>query len=181
MRGRTWLAAVLLLVTSPGLSACFGDDAEPGPSPTPAAEQLTVRTRVTRVAGRLGREERRRLEARAGELVEEYVAAAFLGRGRDPFPGFTAGARRRAEQDRRVLTIDGDSGDGTSVQRASAYLAVLAHRRRAAGATARLQLDLAVPSGAGTDTVRVSGRLLLTPTRDGWRIFGYHLTRGASR
>jgi hypothetical protein len=52
---------------------------------------------------------------------------------------------------------------------------VVAAHGRAVGATAKVSLDLRVTEAGRTRPVRVQGRLLLTPTDHGWRIFGYHV------
>jgi hypothetical protein len=41
-------------------------------------------------------------------------------------------------------------------------------------------LDLAVTDGARDRLLELRGRLLLTPAGDGWQIFGYDLSLGAS-
>lgn len=79
------------------------------------------------------------------------------------------------------------------VVRAEAPVNVLAPRGRPAGATARLDLTLEVTPPPGDDEeadarddtepepqsqdVRLRGRLLLTPVGQGWRIFGFDVTR----
>jgi hypothetical protein len=185
MRRGTRPGALVLLIALVGLTGCT-DDGGSDPRKTSgqvAAESVTVQTRITRIAGRLPPERRRRLEAQVARLVDDYVTASFVAGagGDDAFPGFTPGARRRAMQDLAVLTGRDLVADEVRAERAAAYLAVFAHRYRAQGATARLELDLAVPTEDGTATVRVRGRLLLTPTSQGWRIFGYDLTQGPHR
>ena len=58
---------------------------------------------------------------------------------------------------------------------AIAYVSVVAPEGRAVGATARVSVDLAVADSERTRRLTVSGRLLLTPRPDRWRIFGYDL------
>jgi hypothetical protein len=63
---------------------------------------------------------------------------------------------------------------------------VVAPKGRPAGATARVKVRLVLggldaAEGGDADGQRtdvVSGRLLLTPTAGGWRIFGFDLARG---
>lgn len=134
-----------------------------------------MHTRVTRVAGRLPAARRQAVERRIGTLLQRYVEAAFVQdrSGRSAFPGFTGGARRLAIGDERVLTR---GSQPTEAARASAFVSVFAAGSRAQGATVRLHLKLAAPGNARP--VPLTGRLLVTPTRSGWRIFGYDVARG---
>jgi hypothetical protein len=149
---------------------------------------LALRTGVTRVIGELDPAARKRLAGKVDALVGRYLQAAFL----DPesradgskagaasrFPGFTSGARAQAVTDRRLLTAASLRGaDRVTPVLATAYVSVLAPEGRLAGATARVALDLRVSSDEGTRPLRVRGRLLLTPTSQGWRIFGYDLSQ----
>ncbi len=54
---------------------------------------------------------------------------------------------------------------------------MLAVKGHAAGATARVVLRFRT-DGEVQRKVEVRGRLFLTPTPDGWRIFGYDVTKG---
>jgi|tagenome__1003787_1003787.scaffolds.fasta_scaffold20978955_3 hypothetical protein len=157
-----------------------GSDAQKtssSPSQSPAPRPLEVRTTVTRVAGALPPPRRRSLERHVGALVKGYLRAAFVDarNGTSAFPGFTPAARSLAARDAGVLTA-GDKG--IEVRRAAAYISVFADHRRAQGATVRLVLGL---TGKRGHTRPMAGRLLLTPTSSGWRVFGYHVARGAGR
>jgi hypothetical protein len=59
------------------------------------------------------------------------------------------------------------------VEALRASFSVVAPRGRAVGATARIHLEVQ----RGGRPLRIDGRLLLTPTKRGWQIFGYDLTR----
>lgn len=189
--------AVATLVAVPALllGACTSTD---GASSDPPAESASTDTaevkdrrlrldhRVTRVAGDLSPEQRARLERRLGPVVRSYLEPAFLrsypmaGPGRS-FAGFTPGARRLARKDERLLTGVGlDKAEDVRVRRASAYYSVVAPSSRAVGVTARLVVDVRATRGERTRSVRLRGRLLLTPTRAGWRIFGYDVSRAGA-
>jgi hypothetical protein len=180
-----------LIVAAVTLSGCFGhgDTRSQGPpqsgSASPVAvAPLKVRSGVTRVVGQLAPDARTRLAGRAGSLVKAYFQAAFLdpraGQAAGPlaFPGFTPGARALAERDHDVLTGAPYAGaDRVSPRGGTAYFNVLAPNGHPVGATVRVGLTLSVTDGGRTRPVAVSGRLMLTPTAHGWRIFGYDLSQ----
>jgi hypothetical protein len=182
----SWKPAVALLLVSLGvgiLGGCTHEDRAEKPQPEPSAAAPLVRVRVTHVAGDLGRPQAERLATQLRGLVTDYVGTALVSDpppGDRAFPGFTPRARRLAARDRDVLTL-GSLGDSAEVtpRKVLAYLSVFAPRHRPAGATARLEVTLRVAGVPGTRTVRVSGRLLLTPTDAGWRVFGYDLASSA--
>lgn len=137
---------------------------------------VLVDTEVTRVAGPLPRSERDALRDEVRGLVEEYVESAYVD-GATDFPGFTGGARRLALEDADVTTARRLPGDGrVELLAGRSRVAVLATTRQGAdGATAAVRLVLRPVGGGKADEATVTGRLLLTPTADGWRIFGYDL------
>jgi hypothetical protein len=144
-----------------------------------------VRTRTTlgTVTGRLARKERLRVVAAAGHAVDRWFDAAYVGQPRpragNAFAGFTPGARTVARGDRAVLTNQALAGrvDAVTVTRRRVRVDVLAVRGRAVGLTARFDVDLAT-TGKVERTGAVRGRLLLTPTGHGWKVFGYDVSRG---
>lgn len=174
------------------LSACTSDGPSPAEPESPAgtapaqtlrSSEVDLQTRVTRVAGRLPDKRRTQVADRIGRAVEAHLAAAYLraypmrGPGA-AFADFTPGARKQARRDQRLLTGRGLEGArSVSVTDAAAYVALLAPRRHLVGATARLEVDLRVETDERAEKVRVRGRVMLTPTPKGWRIFGYDLTR----
>ncbi|MDX6325258.1 MAG: hypothetical protein QOK15_1612 [Nocardioidaceae bacterium] len=188
---RRLAALATLLATAATVSACTGhDDTKPAAAPsggsTTAAPlaPLKVRSGVTRIVGELSPKARKHLATRAGALVEAYFRAAFLaphaGRaaGRATFPGFTPEARSLAAQDRGVLTGASYAGaERISPKGGTAYVNVLAPRGHVEGATVQVRLALSVTSNGRARPVAVAGRLLLTPTSKGLRIFGYDLSR----
>lgn len=133
---------------------------------------VVVRTRVTRVAGRVPAAARVQLVARVDRIVTGYVEGLVDGSA-DPYAHFTPGARRlAAASDRPRLPARLRAGP------ASAYLAVLAPQGRILGVTARFRVPLLPDRDAGPRraVADLSGRLLLTPTQGGWRVFGYDVT-----
>lgn len=169
-----------------------GDD--PGTAPAPGSESSApaveepVRTTTTvgTVTGRLAKEDRRRVVAVAGDVVDRWFDAAYVGSPRprvgNAFAAFTSGARARARRDRTVLTNQELVGrvDSAAATRRRVRVDVLAVRGRAVGLTARFALDLAT-TGKAEREVALRGRLLLTPTGDGWKVFGYDVSRGGGR
>ena len=159
----------------------------------PVLPALALRTGVTRVIGELEPAARKRLARTVDALVGRYLKVAFLDpRSRSDtsdeaatsrFPGFTPGARVQAVADRRLLTAASlRDADRVTPVLATAYVSVVAPQGKPVGATARLALDLRVSADEGNRPVRVRvrGRLLLTPTSQGWRIFGYDLAQSGA-
>jgi hypothetical protein len=186
------LAMIAVLFAAAGtLSGCFGHEAAGQGSGPPAAgaspvvtAPLHVRSGVTRVVGELAPDARKHLADRAGALVAAYFRAAFLEpasrrlHGSQLFPGFTPGATALATQDRAVLTGAAYAGaDRITPKGATAYVNVLAPKGHVVGATVRVTLALSVTTHARTRPVDVAGRLLLTPTSGGWRVFGYAVSQ----
>jgi hypothetical protein len=106
-------------------------------------------------------------------IVTGYLEGLVAGSG-DPYTHFTPGARRLA-RDSQPPRIPGRLRAG----RAAAYLAVLAPQGRILGATARFRVPLLSEPSDGRrrrPVAELAGRLLLTPTEVGWRVFGYDVT-----
>ncbi len=197
------VAAGLLAVT---VSACTTSDQPDQPDrpvadgAPPAGDESTpvpvdVRVRVTRVSGALPAARREAVAAQVRRVLDGYVRSAYLdqdgtaaatrsARAAGPagaFAAFTPDAARQAQGDRDVLTSSG-FGAASSVRpvQATALLSVLSPKGHVVGATAQTTLRFAVTDDDGATRRRlVRGRLLLTPTAQGWRIFGYELTAPA--
>jgi hypothetical protein len=192
-RGSTVASMVLLLAVG---TACTGGAEEPAATPPPSrstgstatldARPAPLDVRVTRVAGKLPKRARPVLERRLGKVVGAYFDDAFLG-GDYPrsdfgnaFATFTASAAEQAHRDRRLTTnlALGPTTESVRPTRRAVWLAVLAPGRVAAGASARFELDYVADRGdRQAKQVRVTGRLLLTRTDNGWRVFGYRVAR----
>jgi transposase len=198
-RSAAAVTVAALLVSS---AACTEDPepAEPtgqeSPSPTEGEtstlepKPAQARVRVTRVAGTLRPQEREVLADNVGKVVSAYFADAYLGGEQprtsfgDAFDTFTADAARQARKHKDLLTNEllGPTTESVVARRQTAYLAVLAPRRVAAGVTARVDLRyLAERADKPDQMVEVKGRLMLTRAKDGgWKIFGYDLKRSAT-
>jgi hypothetical protein len=197
-RSRVGTAAVLAGVLLAGGTACTGGSGSPAAAPSAAASAstgtpatLTPRpapmvVRVTRVHGRLSKKDARALEHNVGAVVSSYLDDAYLG-GSYPrsdfgnaFGTFTRGVQGQARQDRDLLTNHalGASTRSVTAKERTAYLSVLAPHKVAAGVSARVTLRyVADRGGAAAKQVTVTGRLSLTRTSHGWKIFGYDLAR----
>jgi hypothetical protein len=193
------LFTVLLTVVS-GLAACSDDpqvtargpeaepttSAAPSPTATPTAEPAPLRVEIGRLVGHLPGPRRTTLRKQLGRVVDGWWDAAYLG-GDYPrttfaaaFPGFTGGAEDRARQDKALMTNAdiGDRLDGVLATRRRVLLDVLATRGYPRSVTARFELRFKA-SGAHARQVTVAGRLFLTHSPGGWKVFGYDVTKGA--
>ncbi|MGB0100273.1 MAG: hypothetical protein WBP61_08330 [Nocardioides sp.] len=195
---RRAVALACALVLGVGAAGCSTDDDDAGEADAPAETspsapmsppaERTVDTKVSfgQVSGRLDREARQRLAKQVGSVVDDWTAAAYLGGDyprrafADSWPGFTAGAATQARRDRALMSNQdiGDRIDGVVPRRSVVVLDVLAVQGRPAGVTARMSLGFRT-TGEVSRTVRVQGRLMLTRTDRGWRVFGYDVTKGA--
>jgi hypothetical protein len=186
--------AATLLVLTLAVGACSGDDepddaAAPDPQRTStAAGALAVRTEVTlgQLTGKLPRVARKRLMTQVGDVVDRWTHAAYLGGDyprqdfSDAWPGFTPGAKQEAHQDRTLMSNKdiGERIDGVEARRSRVRIDVLSVKKHPVGATARVLLAFRTTGSVQRD-VRVQGRLYLTRTVHGWRVFGYDMTKGA--
>lgn len=148
---------------------------------------VSAKVRVTRVAGRLKPKDQEALAHNVGKVVSGYFDDAFLG-GSYPrsdfgnaFRTFSKGAQRQAKDAKNLLTnlSLGPTTESVVPRRQTAYLAVLAPHKVAAGVTARVDLRFVAERGEHADkSVIVRGRLMLTRKKGGgWKIFGFDLTR----
>lgn len=140
---------------------------------------------VGRIVGRLPGARRKAVRTEVTAVVDAWWEAAFLGGGyprtdfADAFPGFTDGAARRARADRDLLS-NADIGDRVESVRPlmrKLRLDLLAVHQRARSVTARFDLRLRT-TGDRAGRLQVRGRLFLTRTPDGWRVFGYDVSKG---
>lgn len=189
---RIWLPLVLVL----SLSAC-SREAEPAP-PTPdrsaAAEQpvqpaarpVATATKIHRVYGRLPAARRKTLRHQVEKVVDRWWESAYL-EGAYPrtafpsaYPGFTAGAQKRARKDKALLTnqTGGARIESVTARKRAMSLDILAVDGHARSVTAHFVLRFRT-TGAKEGTTVVRGRLFLTRRTGSWRIFGYDVTKGS--
>jgi hypothetical protein len=141
-----------------------------------------------RITGRLPAPKRHRLARNVRKVVDRWARAAYLGgeyprrRFGNSWPGFTGGARLEAHRDGALMSNKdlGQRIDEVVPRRSRLRLDVLAVKHRPVGVTARVLLVFRT-SGKVERVVRVQGRLYLTPTKHGWRVFGYDMTKERAR
>ncbi len=185
-------ALVTALVAAPFLAGCSSGSDEPESADAPTSS-ATVRAHpvdsqvsVGTVTGRLTPESRQRLVKQVGDVVDGWADAAYLGGDyprrdfSDAWPGFTAGAAQEAHGDRALMSNEdiGDRIDGVTPYKSTVRIDVLAVKKRPVGVTARVFLSFGT-TGKAERNVRVKGRLFLTHTDRGWKVFGYDMTKGA--
>lgn len=182
-------AAAIVLAAALAASGCSGDDDEPEPrsagssSATAPAEVVTTVTYGT-ITGRLPKPKRVRLVGQMEKVVDGWIDAAYVGgdyprtRFADSWPGFTAGARQQAAHDAGLMSNKdiGAGIDGVVAKRRIVKLDVLAVKHRAVGVTARVVVRFAT-TGSKPRDIRVAGRLYLTRGKQGWKVFGYDMTK----
>ena len=188
LRPALLLLTVLAMLVA--LVGCSGDDdEEPGNDPTPtsttetAAPAVQTDARLGVVKGKLGKRSQGVLRA-VTTVVERWFDQGYGGdyprRNFSPaFADFTKDARALAVKQPRVMSNAkiGPRLEGVEMVRRAIRVDVAAPKGRPAGATARFRLKITM-SGGVEQTDLISGRLLLTPTKDGWKVFGFDVRRG---
>ncbi|SFM50974.1 hypothetical protein SAMN05421671_2026 [Pimelobacter simplex] len=180
------VAVVTVLVLA--LSGCSGGDEKGAPSgPEPsghATEQVPTDARLGKVRGRLGKAKADAVVAAVSAAVDTWVDGAYGGDYPrtdfgPAFAGFTRDARKLAQRQPGVMSNAAVGADLSAVEitERRVRVDVLGVDGRAAGATARVRIGLAL-SGGGERTEQVTGRLLLTPVKGGWQVFGFDVSRG---
>ncbi len=194
---RSELLVVAILSAALSVAACSGggDDDDPAATPpsggsgastaTDAPPPVETDATLGKVRGQLPKGKRSKVRQQVAHAVDEWFDAAYVG-GDYPrndysnsWPGFTTGAKADAEGDKALMSNQ-DIGTEVSSVRATARrvsVDVLAVRGHAQGATARFVLKFKT-DGDVQRKIEVSGRLFLTPSPEGWRIFGYDVTKG---
>jgi hypothetical protein len=196
--GRPTRAAVLVVPSVLGLvlslGGCSGDDDDPGAensqngtssTGTPGIES---RVEVGEIAGSLGKGPARDVARDVAKVVDRWLDAAYVAGDYprsnfgDAFPGFTEGAAKLAARQRSLMSNEavGDRVDDVTATRRVVRVDLLAPKGKAAGATAHMNLVIKL-TGDVERTDQIRGRLLLTPSKNGWRIFGFDIARGEMR
>jgi hypothetical protein len=186
-------AAVSATCLALALTACSGDSSEPsaGPSGTGASEAtdapppLETTATLGKVTGKLPKGKRSKVRQQVSRAIDAWFDAAYVGGAypRNDFatawPGFTTGAKVRAKADKALMSNQdiGTRIEGVAATTRKVTVDVLAVKGHPAGATARVVLKFRT-DGEVARKIEVRGRLFLTPSPDGWRIFGYDVTKG---
>lgn len=193
MRTPRAVTAALLVV---GLlaSGCSGGD-EPSSDPSSSStlgspdDAPTIKidpvVKLGKVVGRLKKKDKQRLEQTISGVAVRWLHAAYLDGSYprngfdDAWPGFTAGARRLAERDKDLMSNAGIGPriDAVNPSKLAVTVDLLAIHRHAVGSTAHVVLRFDT-EGKAQHKVYIGGRLRLTPTENGWRVFAYQINRG---
>ena len=177
------------------LGGCSGSDDEPQSGPTPAPSLSTsvgsepdeaTAVGIGTVTGRLPKAEQREVADQVGAVVDRWYDAAYLGGDRSQtggpswaaaWPGFTRGAAAQARHDADLTSERRSDAGEVAAGSKAVRVDLLAVHQRPSAATAHVFLRYPV----GDRSVRVTGRLYLTPSGTGWHVFGYDLSKGAAR
>jgi hypothetical protein len=187
-RARTALLALVLVAVPTGCTADAEVDPVPSPSPSSSSTLMVepgpLKVRLGPVRGQLADQARGDVRDAMRRVVGAWMEGGF-GEQSAPdyaqaYATYTPRAGDLARQQRAVTTNAELGPDLVEVvpTRRVADVSVLAAGGRAVGANAEVLLVLV---GARADSSQtelvVRGELRLTPTLDGWRIFGFDLTR----
>jgi hypothetical protein len=189
----TLLLSLALALSGAVLSACSQDTPAPSAPAEPTTSHVGTATpselgtsaEVGRIIGRLPGTRRKAVRKQVTELIDRWWEAAYLEgdlRSADvsrAFPGFTAGARKRATFDRSLMTnTDLEAASITPLMR-KVRLDLLAVGKRVRSVTARFDLRARVSATSGRSRrLQVRGRLFLTRRSQDWRVFGYDVSKG---
>lgn len=195
LTGAAALVTTVVLSMLLGLAGCSGDDEKepdregaPGSTSTDPGSGLATRVEVGAVVGKLGKGPARKLAAQVAGVVDEWLEAAYVGGDYprsdfgDAFPGFTKDAAGLASREKGLMSNAGIGGDidAVTATRRAVRVDLLAPKGKAAGATAHVNLVIEI-TGEIERTDQIRGRVVLTPSQDGWRIFGFDIERGRAR
>lgn len=155
------------------------------PSEVATTANLATTAEIGRIIGRLPGARRKAVRKEVTAVIDRWWDAAHLTQAgaltdvSAAFPGFTAGARRRARFDRDLMTQGGIDADSVTPLMRRVRLDLLAVNKRARSVTARFDLRTRVKASTGRQgRMQVRGRLFLTRGPAGWRIFGYDISKG---
>lgn len=194
MTHQRWWSGVALTSTLllGSLVGCSGGDDEKVDDPAPPAEEqtapaLATTAKIGEVAGALPRPARRQARDRVVAVVDDWIDAAHVGGewprtiGDEAYAGFTPGATKLARKQSALTSAAeiSEQVEAVTARRRVVRVDLVGARGRAVGATARVVLTYETEpatEGDQTATVRVRGRLMLTRTEQGWKVFGYDLT-----
>lgn len=189
------VVTVALLVVGLLASGCSGDDKpSSSPSSSPSSQgapqdaptiKIDPVVKLGKVVGHLKKGDRQRLEQKISGIAVRWLHAAYLDGSyprsafSDSWPDFTSGARALAHHDKDLMSNAGIGPriDGVNPSKLAVTVDLLAIHRRAVGSTAHVTLRFDT-EGKVEHKVYIGGRLRLTPTKNGWRVFAYQINRG---
>jgi hypothetical protein len=158
-----------------------GTESHTGVTTTPP--ELSTTSEMGRIVGRLPGARRKAVRKEVTAVIDRWWEAAYLS-GAGPttdlsaaFPGFTAGARKRATFDRDLMTNADLRADSITPLMRKVRLDLLAVDKRARSVTARFDLRVRT-TGVRNRRLQVRGRLFLTRKAERWRVFGYDVSKG---
>ncbi|MDN5744906.1 MAG: hypothetical protein L0H31_07265 [Nocardioidaceae bacterium] len=169
----------MALATVLSVAGC-SSDTDNGDQPASGTSAVKTNARLGQVGGKLAKAKAAKVVSAVADIVEQWSEAAFEGSGstqpKGAFGAFTGDARDLALKQTALSNQGaGKIGDARTTRRV-VRVDVIAARGRAVGATARIKLLVQLPGLDRTDQIR--GRLLLTPTKHGWKVFGFDVQRG---
>ena len=174
-------SAVLVLpaVVCLSLLGCTGDsEGDPAPSPAPAPLEISLEE----AADELSPQARDDLQTEVGDALSAYVVDAFLGDyPRDDFvekalDSFSTSVAAKAATDLDVITGAGfGEVDEVSAKKLLAHISPMVRGDRTDGASVRVAFDFETVRDGEPSEQQLTGRLMLTPEGDAWKIFGYRL------
>ncbi|MFC6153790.1 hypothetical protein [Nocardioides yefusunii] len=160
-------------------------------APTQATEPVDValQVRVGKLEGYLPAARQESVVAEVGAVADGWIEQAWVA---GPWPrtvsdvwgAFTPEAARSAEADASATSAAGHAERVSAVRvaRRDVTVDLLAQQGSPLGATARVALSFDVTpttvDDGSTRKVALRGRVMLTPTAGGWKIFGHDLVRG---
>ncbi len=179
-----------------GLAGCSGgdDDEEPGAGPSNDGSSTTKEpgiatlVEVGAVVGKLGKGPAHDVAEDVADVVDTWLDAAYVGGDYprsdfgDAFPGFTKGAATLASRQAGLMSNEGVGRkvEGVTATRRLVRVDLLAPNGKAAGATAHVNLVIKL-TGDVDRTDQIRGRVVLTRSDNGWRVFGFDIERGEVR
>jgi hypothetical protein len=195
----TLMLCVALVLAGSGLAGCSNDTSTPTSTPTSpptstdptdshaaaaaTPPELATTAEVGRIVGRLPGARRKAVRKEVTAVIDRWWEAAYLS-GADQtadlsaaFPGFTAGARKRATYDSELMTNADLRADSITPLMRKVRLDLLAVNKRARSVTARFDLRVRA-TGEQNRRLQVRGRLFLTRKAERWRVFGYDVSKG---
>jgi hypothetical protein len=176
-----WIVRLGVAVLAAVLVAGCSTGSPPDDAPSPTAESAALRVQTVTGAERLDQQARTEVEGAVGDVLSDYVVAAFLGdfprqEFVQSFESFTSGAALDAAGDIDMLTA-ATARDATAVRATDldAKLSFLTQAGEVHGGTAAVHFafDATMEDGT-TRPLALDGRFMLQADDDGtWSIFGY--------